>query len=152
MNNCNFEGDIFDNFGEFFVFVVVFVNNRFDGSIFFFIWNMSNILNEIVVLGNNFYGIFLSEIGLLKNVNFFDYSVNYILGGLFMSIKNMRDLEVFDMSRNYLVGIVIVEFCGLNNLIVVVFDYNYFKGVDFICVCFGDILFLVGNCVFGVFG
>lgn len=43
---------------------------------------MSNILYEILVLGNEFDGGIFDGIGNLKNFLFFDYSFNKINGGL----------------------------------------------------------------------
>jgi hypothetical protein len=152
VNNCNFEGELPDTFGDARTSAMVLANNNFDGHIPKSIGQLNQTLQEIVALNNKFYGGLPDEIGSLTLVNLFDYSDNRITGGIPSNIKNMRDLEVFAMSKNKLSGKVTAELCGLSNLSSVVLDDNYFTGVDSSCSALGDIISLKGNCVPGSSG
>lgn len=152
VNNCEFEGELPDTFGEAKTSAMVLANNKLDGKIPTSIGGLNGTLEEIVCLNNNFHGGLPSEIGALKMVHLFDYSDNKISGGLPSDIKNMQSLEVFNMGKNQLSGRVPGELCGIDTLSSVVLDDNYFTGVDASCTALGDIISISGNCLSGSSG
>ncbi|KAI3757763.1 hypothetical protein L6452_05306 [Arctium lappa] len=86
------------NFGNSPVSVIVLANNRFHGCLPTSIGNMSDTLNEFIMMNNGLRSCVPEEIGLLNQVTVFDVTYNQLMGPLPESISGMLLICTYSVS------------------------------------------------------
>uniref|UniRef100_A0A7N0T7G7 Cell wall hydroxyproline-rich glycoprotein n=1 Tax=Kalanchoe fedtschenkoi TaxID=63787 RepID=A0A7N0T7G7_KALFE len=138
INHNRFVFELPDNFGNSPVSVIVLAHNKFHGCLPASIGNMSDTLNELIMMDNELRSCVPEEIGLLKNLTVLDVSYNELMGPLPESIGGMLNLEQLNVAHNMLTGSIPESVCSLPDLQNFTFSYNFFTGEPPVCLSLED--------------
>ncbi|TVU17194.1 hypothetical protein EJB05_33213, partial [Eragrostis curvula] len=128
LNHNRLRSPLPDNFGNSPASVIVLADNSLGGCLPASLGNMSDTLNEILLINNGLSSCFPPEVGMLREVTVFDVSFNSLVGPLPSEVAGMRSVEQLDVAHNNLSGTVPQAVCALPRLQNLTIAYNFFTG------------------------